>query len=328
MATERDVESAGYLQEQGLNIRAQRTNKPLPPRGTIPIVMFEANDWDGTIEPLIQAHCAILAHIDTLLADPRYAHLQGHVAAGHPLDAEPELLAFCGELQAARCERIRIQNALAPFWDDAPAIGFAPVTEQPKTHPLTTLAMQLLVARYTQKAVGEITSQMAEPEQLEILRHFRKTFGIRIGEAWALAIVAEIHRAALEQQNASIRDTNLDDEQLARFAGTDPPANATAHAELVRARSFDAMSTWAVRFDLPSWLDAPLVAYFIGRYGFDRGGGAGRKISRATLLRLLTNPKALAKDIEKSQAAKKAFATNLDAVRRAEPITAHVAKPH
>ena len=86
------------------------------------------------------------------------------------------------------------------------------------------------------------------------------------------------------------------------------------------------MAAWPIQFELPAWLDARLTAYFAGRFNFERGGGAGRKFSGATLLKLVTNPKALTKDIEKSKAVAAAFATNLAAVRRHEPINARIAE--
>lgn len=326
MATKRDREEARYLQEQGLSVRKQRTIKAKPPRGTVSIVSVEG-DWDGYFAPLIEAQGAIFNKIEALHADPNYSRVKCLLDAGQPLPDEPDVLTFNSDLDAAYAERLRIHHALAPLLT-GPATGLVHLTERPKAHPWTTLAMQLLVARYTGRATTELTAHVEGSEQREILRHFHKTFGIRIGDAWALAIVAEVHRAALEQQNARLRQANLGNEQLARFKAADPPTDTTAHAQIALARSVDTMSTWAVRFDLPTWLDAPLVAYFVGRYGFDRGGGAGRKISRVTLLKLLTSPKALAKDLEKSRVVKKAFATNLKAVRRGEPLTAHVATPH
>jgi hypothetical protein len=328
MPTRRGTEEAGYLQEQGLTVRTRRIAKSKPPRGGVPIVTFETDDWEGKTKPLIHAQEAILIKIDSLLADPNYARVRDLARAGERVTDDPELGAFCCELRAARAEHVRLCHALAPLWNAALAIGQVPMTERPRTHPWTALAMELLVTRYGGKADCAPSGHAEDEEQLDILRHFRKSFGVRVGEAWALAIVAEIHKAALERQNAAIRKANLDDEQLARFAATDPPANATAHAELVLSRTLDAMKAWPVRFELPIWLDAPLVAYFIGRYAFERGGGAGRKICGATLLKLLTNPKAFEEDLEKSRAAKMAFAANLDAVRRCEPIRAHAATPH
>jgi hypothetical protein len=137
-----------------------------------------------------------------------------------------------------------------------------------------------------------------------------------------------VQRAALGQQNARLRQANLSEEEQARFANASPPADPTAHAARVLEQTNQAMATWPIQFELPAWLDAPLTAYFVGRFNFERGGGAGRKISGATLLKLLTNPEALTKDIEKSQAAAGAFATNLDTVRRREPINACVTDRH
>lgn len=318
MVAKRNSKEARYLQEQGLSIRNGRTNRAKPRRGTIPMVMVEG-DW----EPLIQEHSVVQDRINALLADPQCPRLRQLLAARQPLEAEPELLFLYSELCTACAERIRIDQAIASFWKDAPTIAQVPMAERPQAHPWTALAMQLLVGLYTGKAPTEVAALVDGAKQREIVRHFHKVFGVRVGHAWALAFVDEVHKAALERQSAELRETNLDGEQLERFDATQPPMGMTAHAELVLKRCAEAMSEWAVRFDLPTWLDAKLTTYFIGRYGFDRGGGAGRKISRATLLKLLTNPKALEKDLSKSRAAKAAFATQLVAVRRRESITAY-----
>ena len=73
-----------------------------------------------------------------------------------------------------------------------------------------------------------------------------------------------------------LRQAGLNEDELERFAAKAPPDGATAHAELVLKRIRDAMSTWPVRFDLPTWLDAPLLAYYIGRYGSTEGEEAAK----------------------------------------------------
>jgi len=322
MANTRDQDEASYLQE-GLSVRSRRRNRPKPPRGMMPINEVDGEEWARTVQPLVEALSAVSEKLETMRADPKQAQLDA-LAVGRPLTNE--LCAFADELKETNAQRIRIQIALARIFDNAPEVGHVPQTEQATTHPWTKLAMTLLAACYTDATPKHVVGTMDEARQRETLRHFRKMFGVRVSEAWALAVVAEVRKAALDRQNAGIRQASLKEDELERF--TAPPDDATAHAELVLKQIRDAMSTWPVRFDLPTWLDAPLLAYFIGRHGFDRGGGAGRKISRATLLKLLTNPKALLRDIEKSSVAATLFAANLAALQRREPITAHVNTVH
>jgi hypothetical protein len=79
----------------------------------------------------------------------------------------------------------------------------------------------------------------------------------------------------------------------------DPPGNQSRHATRVLLDSHNVMQTWPVRFDLPSWLGAPIVALILTRFGFARGGGGG-KISRATFLKLLAHPARLAAKLEQT----------------------------
>lgn len=286
---------------------------------------IDGEEWHRTLQPLLEAQRAVCEKLDAMRADPKQAQLDA-LAEGQPLT--DELAAFADELEATDAQSNRIQIGLARIFGKAREVGYVPQTEQATTHPWTRLAMTLLAARYTGAPPKSVVGTMAAAQQREIWRHFRKMFRIRVSEAWALAVVAEVHNAALDRQNANIRQAGLNEDELERFAANAPPDGATAHAELVLKRIRDAMSTWPVRFDLPTWLDAPLLAYFIGRYGFDRGGGGGRKISRATLLRLFTSPKVLLRDMEKSPATATLFAANLAALQLRDPIRAHLNAVH
>lgn len=322
MGARRESEEARYLQDVGMSIHkaSERRPKKTPPRGTMPIAMLEAETYDRDTAPLFHALAGVEQERSAMRAQPTHARCLRLLRAGNTLKEDPTLVAHVRRWKTVQARRRTLLDQIADRAAEVPTVGYLHLREEPATHPLVDLALQLLAARQTNASSCVARDHILEVEQKAILRHFKSVFKIGIENAWVLPVLDAIERAALERQSADTRRHNLTAEQLATCAAADPPGTENKHAARVLLDSHNVMQTWPVRFDLPSWLDAPIVAFILTRFGFARGGGGG-KISRATFLKLLAHPARLAAKLEQNPQLGRRLKRQLTAMRRPQVFT-------
>jgi hypothetical protein len=150
-----------------------------------------------------------------------------------------------------------------------------------------------------------LVAHLESEEQIAILRCFKAQFGAPVGKSWIIPYVGHVHNAQLDQLNSIHQAATLGEKERAEWSKTESPHEVLTLGDRVLEETRRTMTAWPLQPALPTWLDGPMTAYWIGRYGFESGGGAKRTISRKRLIGLLTDPKALAKELGRPQLAKR-----------------------
>jgi len=283
--------------------------------------MLDAETYDSDIDPLERELVAIKRERQAMRAQPTYSRCLQLLRAGSTLERHPKVLAYFRRWKTLGARWRLLLDRIAERAAAAPTIGYLHLKEEPATHPLVCLALHLLATRQTNASSCIAREHMPEAEQKAIVKHFKSVFKVGIENAWVLPLLDETERAALERQSAEARRLNLPVEQLATYSNADPPRSENPHATRILLDARKVMQTWPVRFDLPTWLDAPIVAFILTHFGFARGGGGGRT-SRATFQRLLTQPVRLAAKIEATPPLGRRLKRQLRAMRRPQLFSA------
>ena len=270
----------------GFSIRKQRRQKPKPRRGTIPLQVFDPIDDQPFLD--------LLAKLEEAIERARQ-----HLEAG-----ETE------QLEQAKQDQLRICAALDQISKRAHTVAVVPVRRSYNLHPAVLLAMHLLAQPSACTAPHKPPATMDRQEQLEVLKHFRRFFGVKIADAWIIPYLDLVKAACLDGINAQYRDARADENPRDQPQASAIPTDLVKRGAWVLDEIGKVMAGWPVTLTTPLWLDAPLTAFLVGRYGFDNGGG-GRVVSRKTLMRLLSTPTALAEDLAKSPGGKNLFRATL-----------------
>jgi hypothetical protein len=239
--------------------------------------MLEAAAYDRDIEPIKCELIAIKRERQAMRVEPIHSRCVRLLRAGNTLQRHPKALAHFRRWKTVQVRRSLLLDRIADRAAAAPTVSYLHLREEPATHPLVDLALRLLSTRQA----NATREHMPEAEQKATVKHFKAVFKVGVENAWVLPLLDEIERAALERQSAEARRLSLPIDQLSTYSNADPPVSENQHATRILIDARQAMQAWPVHFDLPTWVDAPIVAFILTHFGFARGGGGG-KTSRAT----------------------------------------------
>ena len=162
-------------------------------------------------------------------------------------------------------------------------------TEDIAVAPLGTLGAgprDVQLARYIFRARDGITVPHTDAHR-SFLEFFREHFHVPVSSAWALYFVDEMHKAAVQNESALMR------ERVPTAASFPEVPDLREQARRILERTQSELASRAIPQRVPAAFDENLTMYFLARYGFNRGGGPSKKISRSALLHLLASPRKL-----------------------------------
>ena len=89
-------------------------------------------------------------------------------------------------------------------------------------------------------------------------------------------------------------------ERVSPTASVQEVPDLRTQARTILERTQRELASRAIPQRVPAALDENLTMYFLARYGFESGGGGGRKISRVSLLRVLADPRKLIAELSRA----------------------------